>query len=553
MAEFDFRGRRLYRNVLGENEHRVTVPITPRNQVVAPRTPRSINFAVTHLPTSDRVPHLVSVRVETIPENLLEDDIPIYAMNLLRSEVEMVIREYNRNIDPATVNGVFGVANNRYISRSGTLEELLTVAKVEELLDMVVQSNEYVTILDMELSFRIVRGSLDGGAGIREEDGGKIPSWLLKNCQGRSNYPTRAVELAWKNYSIVDGGLVRRVSCAAIAIGFFLEPKLKPAIKYREAFLRRAYYRQKKYGLGEYATVDQILSLVEHEEFWPWRITVIDFGNIGKNVRFATATGRAFDETQVVPYPEGGKAVKNCMYLYRNTRPDHYVGLLFPGTAIRKYNNLTWKFCQKCIVMHPGIGVSHECSTYKPPPKKCVYCGITHEKPGDCFYIQCRDCHGPYPRSEGKIYTHRCLILPKIPKTGIDTEQGDSGKKVRVWAYDIESCLESEEVPIKIPCYQLDLQHRFITEPVMVQRVTAHVPMWVGARDIYGDALEEFYGEGAFDDFVRWTTTVNKGNNIFVAHNGSGYDTNLVLESLYRNTRGFIINEPIRNGTKTLL
>lgn len=160
-------------------------------------------------------------------------------------------------------------------------------------------------------------------------------------------------------------------------------------------------------------------------------------------------------------------------------------------------------------------------------PKKCLTCGVQFQK--------------GYDRSANT--GHRCIVCVKPKEPDQFWKAGDPPgtdlpvlqAPYKLWAYDLESCVERETV-LYGPSYNITDEHTFdgdgIDFSVTYVKLAKHKVNMVVFRNVFDDASEEtYFGNDCLERFVALMLQTNHGKNICVAHNGSGYDSRLVFEA----------------------
>jgi hypothetical protein len=140
-----------------------------------------------------------------------------------------------------------------------------------------------------------------------------------------------------------------------------------------------------------------------------------------------------------------------------------------------------------------------------------------------------------YNRDAGE--GHRCIFYDACkPLPPLQQAVGDIGYKL--YAYDIESAITRHTTRLEVR-YQI-VDGKYVTTPlgrpieiITDQGVAIHTVNMVVVQNVF-DLTEKkiFTGEHALTDFLVHMITTNGGENICVAHNGSGYDTRLVFAGL---------------------
>lgn len=162
--------------------------------------------------------------------------------------------------------------------------------------------------------------------------------------------------------------------------------------------------------------------------------------------------------------------------------------------------------------------------------KKCEYCNnVTCEK-GHCFRT-CKNCTGRiknvYAHDNHRCIVHDNSVAETLLETGVNSGKE---KKYKLWAYDLESCREFQTNKF-VTKFKRD-GHGFNRNlEVIVERKSFQKPNLVVFQNVFDPAEKHIYfGDTCIDQFLQFMIEHNKGFNICVAHNGSGYDTQLISE-----------------------
>lgn len=163
------------------------------------------------------------------------------------------------------------------------------------------------------------------------------------------------------------------------------------------------------------------------------------------------------------------------------------------------------------------------CDTCKQKPcissgctRQCVLCGSSFKK--------------GYSRTEGE--GHRCLVYFEAPATNFNLTDEES-KDYNLWVYDLEACTR---VTFKDAKVFERKDNEFTVEngdyKVAVRKLEMQRVNMVVYRNVFTGAETVLFGENALQKFILEMLETNKGRNICIAHNGSGYDSRLVLEEI---------------------
>ena len=223
-------------------------------------------------------------------------------------------------------------------------------------------------------------------------------------------------------------------------------------------------------------------------------------------------------------------------------------------TFVKAAFALLSKFCEDCLHVYPHYpdvtGIQCHCETDETNEKKKKPCRQCHQSKCTCpckgcglskceCPAQCKICHVVFKRGYNRDAGegHRCIFydlcepIPAIKKN--ETEKG-----YKLFAYDIESAIKRHSTIMEVK-YQL-AGDKYATTPrgypiemITDVGVAVHTVNMVVVQNVF-DLNEKmiFRGEDALTEFIMHMRLTNEGNNICVAHNGSGYDTRLVFAGL---------------------
>ncbi len=406
----------------------------------------------------------------------------------------------------------------------------ITTAFIHEQLDDLAQSNAEMDIFDLEWFVNIDPGSfLEGGAvakGIR-------PAWAT-GCDS-----------TWQ-----DQG----VNCCAYALAFLLsEEKVTKNKVTRLRAIEEARLLADLLEWGDTTTVPELSAFVK--AYPRYRVSVI--WNSPAESQSYTYYGEEYEEMPEAVDGRGtNKPDKFTLYLILSG--GHWAACKSPAQVWRKWKGYSG-YCNRCIKPYNPSLQLHDCTTGRNRGKPellekrvCERCGIIGKH--ECAFFRCKNCSSKCKKGQ---LIHRCLIYedePSDSKKEFCREVTD-GKHPSLWAYDFESRLEIKESSRRVICdFVLDEDDQY---PENVEDITVwdfttacHRVNYAYAKNIFTGETREFFGDSATEEFINFCLTYNKGNNIFVAHNASGYDARLIFSSL--RTRGSLMSEAkaIMRGNK---
>ena len=419
---------------------------------------------------------------------------------------------------------------------------------IEQIIEDLQQSNEDVSIYDIEWSVVIRTTTITQGAAPDV----RIPSWIV-------NY-----KATWQGHTFQGVTL----NCAAFALAFWRWGT--PHIAEARA---EAYDIQTRFNWETSVTFAQIGRVVTLPEFADVRLIIYTPGQIRGFVD-STYSGIDYD-------PESARN-EHVIFMVFDPAQKHY-GLGQPRSVFTKFGIKGMDratICHKCSFAYtptrPCICGQVDLDEEPPPnvkapaapltvvqarkkakrklaaEKACATCGIF----GGCgCYIPAPCCKGKKSPAGG----HRCILMGKEeaelwwqPPEGDDTEvypvyitQDDHRFAVesqdlsprcpfKLWAYDVETFLDAvSEEQVEIFAEDENGEFSLGEDGTFTMRYVTkskHCVNLIVARSVFGDEEYIFKGDDCLDDFVRFAMTANRGRNILCAHNGSGYDSRLMLE-----------------------
>jgi hypothetical protein len=231
---------------------------------------------------------------------------------------------------------------------------------------------------------------------------------------------------------------------------------------------------------------------------------------------------------------------KKIIYIYYDHLNLHFCAVKAPQKFINQIWSENYRWCHDCAsFFNPRLRLSCGCDGqprkdgYK-RKKPCISCGelILNQKSHRCDYQKCITCKN-YLEKGPQMTEHRCPLNIDIDSIPKDFESGHK-KAPQLWVYDIESCI--------VLAPQLNRDMVFMTdengyhsrgENGLPRNYLAERHYQVPNLLIYMNIFTgEFRKTSSIETFIRDMLTINKGNNIVLAHNASGYDSRLIFEEL---------------------
>lgn len=457
-------------------------------------------------------------------------------LQILRGVRASGIRGPRRDLE-RRIRGVLTARNmegpDRSVGRSIILKDL-DEQKIEDMFSLITQSNDQLEIYQVQWVFILPPDFFRQGASAIV----KKPKWWKGNAQG------------WEKHEDEFGV----INCAAVALTLCTNGIDRPYRKYctrPKQLLKDARKLQKEMGWGEYVSLPELQDfIVKYPKF---RLTVI---MSEKCSSFHTYEGKEFK-----PCKEsllGSQPSEYYIYVYFDLHQKHYCDVRHPQEFYNNReatNNL--RFCHHCTTRF-NRGSKHKCEQVewhptkpKTPCKKCNLIGCTK-----CRFITCYNCGCLYERGDTNGEQHRCMLLDFSKEdTGYNINEND-GKKPALWVYDLEAeVIETEE---EVSFKELDEEgyYPFSDEEIddsviFIEKINQQVANYCYALNVFTGETLEYFGEDCLDNFLTYILNYNLGHNIMLAHNGSGYDTRLIYESLLKRQSNIILS-PTMRGTKFL-
>lgn len=438
---------------------------------------------------------------------------PRTSLRVIKQRVNGLLKAENMVAGGATVNS--------YEQNMGRLNQ----AHILDLFERAHQSNQTLLITDLEFTFFIDPSSyLEGGC----QDPPKPPSWIkTKNV---INHPS------WKPQG---------VNCAAFAICW------------RLYYLKRNYLRDPPRAIRDAKALCEQLS---------WEETISPF-QLREFIE-------AYPTYRIAAFSPSHKTAPFCYtgdeFIYNETKPSdkiiylilhqsHFAYTVSPLSSLKAfYRSQNLRFCQRCVIIYDGSN-THDCATntLKPiskKPKPCSKCGVIGRH--SCTDISCRFCCSVYAKNT----FHRCLIMkaPREEKRNSFSHLPDplcDGELPSLWAYDFEARVSYEESTQQlITEFITDSNGQFIDglpSKVCIYDFTIakQTVNFACLKNVFTKERKTFFGPDALTNFMLFLLSYNRGNNICIAHNASGYDTRLLFDGFTTiNQQVTII--PIMRGNK---
>lgn len=402
----------------------------------------------------------------------------------------------------------------------GTPIEEITTAYISELIAAIVQSGGDLGIDELEFLFVIDPASLAIGRGKA-----KRPSW------------DKGVKYAktWTEWEDDQGP----ITCAAVALTFLISPKEDDYRKHPAKASKAARELQTKLGWGESVAVHQFQDFVNLYE----KYKVVIF------LPFSLKSPYQFKGSEYIFDGD-----KNILHVTWDPTQLHYAALANPQAAMRNIKNSNYNWCHGCSQGY-GQWKPHTCDYHQHVIKKYdLKCRNCNERgKHNCSLYTCRTCRDTFQK--GSTTIHRCAVITDIRKEEANNflRRGDTedGSKKALISYDLESKFNTIRIPCQVPSFNLDEEGYYTDVVDYSHDMLEHEANMVCYKVAFHGQEGTFTGKLCIRDFIEFLLGFNKGNNICIAHNGSGYDIRLVFRALGDFVDAADIR-PIMRGTKLL-
>lgn len=440
-------------------------------------------------------------------------------------------RRFNRTTSYSNIRGYLTATNihgwsvSRYFESNLVAIQHITPMMCLEILNRIHQSGGDVSIYDVEWTFVFQQSTLNEGGNPRA----KKPEFVC----GTQFADT------WKGYRDQFGD----ICCAAYALN-----RVGSGKNYRGSRKKfaQADARQLQAELNWGPTIS-IPMLQDYVDKYPTKRVVVLKPMQTKVPEHDIFTGDNFRMPEQV---NNERTYENCLYLIYDPEQEHFGACLNPRTMMRHMkDHLKW--CHWCCSAYSRKD-RHECegNYYRPSEKslrQCPHCNLYGKH--ECTFRRCKSCTIAYKTD----IPHRCLLMGKerdakankfVGMPGIEKNQGYSA----VWVYDLECRMKAiQSIAQRIQGFEICDDGSI--QSVHGFEIQEHVANLVWARNVYTGEEKHWFGDRCLDDFLDFILAYNKGDNICIAHNGSGYDTRLVFQKAKERTEYYTFH-PIMRGTK---
>lgn len=417
----------------------------------------------------------------------------------------------------------------------------ITVREMERLFDL--QSGDDMELYDFDWQFIFMAGELSFGGAHSVRKPAYVKSNHYKEC--------------WKPQKYFKDDL----NCAAFALIYALQEGINPG-RINTAMKKKVWQVQEKLGWSEFIRPSQIKDFLKLPPYRHIQVVVITVGLSD----FSDTTFTGPDWIHVLPEGATLRArPENVVHLLFDQNTNHYAVCASLKDVLYAHRS---SLCGMC---HVAYGPEDPCQcdaenqeaieeerVLRALARRQRYCKTCESPNNECT---CPKKKHPCSCGTSAGTSHRCISFAKPDDSKKEFLVGPFDPENPVytlWAYDIESA--QTLVPGEyVHGFEMNEEgSEYVSENnkpklVAINR-TYHKVNLVVCQDVFNPTNKHvFKGDDALDLFVTFMVkSYNNGYNLCYAHNGSGYDTRLVYESLTK-TGAKIKHSMITRGCKQLL
>lgn len=348
--------------------------------------------------------------------------------------------------------------------------------------------------------------------------------------------------MSWTKYKDAKGP----IACAAVALCLCINGVDRTFRNYPtrpHQLVEDARKLQDEMNWDEYVSLEELKDFLE--KYPKFRLSII---MSEKSSRHNTYEGKDFQAA--TDNLVGATPTPYYIYLYFDLVQKHYVTVKYPQQYYRnRFNDKSIKFCHACVTRFCDKQ-EHKCADMEwkalKPLIKCRKCGLTNCK--KCKFTRCENCGVKYSKETGDTELHRCMLLDFGGEDkGYNVHEND-GKKPALWVYDLEARIETVLIE-GVEIGKLEADGYYSDEVEFVEITHQQIANYCYAINVFTGQRLEFFGDNCLDEFLTFMLNFNDGHSIALAHNGGGYDTRLIYESLLKRD-GTVKMSPIMRGSK---
>jgi len=476
---------------------------------------------------ASQMPHIVSIRPLTVGGTNADFDSVLRTLaGTIRDSVTRQVMQFTGWSTYRSLREAYGrllATNENEGSVHGFTQNFASIGEITqqaimEVFESIQQSNGTILITDIIWEFHLDPNSIAVGGAQKV----RVPSWMT----------TLKFRKTWEGHDDVN--------CAAFALCYMLYGERQALTKAKEL--------QEELGWQETVVIQDLQKFID--VYPTYRLSV--FLPHCATTPF-TFTGKDF----VWPDPMPRQCPEKLLYLVYDPTQKHFAATKSPAMILRAIKKTPVLWCHKCVVgfsqVQPHVCADGEIvqERKKQKPMPCLKCGVigTHS----CELVSCRFCSSIYKKEEG--YDHRCIVYKeeKKEKEKMFYSEGPlDGSLTCLWVYDFESRIAIEDsVRQVISDFNVDENGHYLKEEevrVYDFKIQKHEVNFVAFRNVFTDEEKTFFGPQALTDFILFMLSHNKGKNICIAHNASGYDTRLLFSQCKILDQTVAMNPIMRGG-----
>ncbi len=408
-------------------------------------------------------------------------------------------------VNPDNVRGY--ISGETAGGRANTWENTISIVGItfeviQEITEAIQESGDDISITDIEWRFYYdVNTLIQGAARVVRK-----PNW----------WPNKFVQ-TW--ISVPD-----EISCAAFALCYLIYNNRHEYRRLDGRSSRDAQALMKEMGWGVTVSFPEFQIFVDKYPQYKLVLLVSDMLKIPSTL---ILTGSEYT------------AQENVLYLFYDQHQNHYAS--YPNMSAlvkKKYKSEVLTWCYTCHCCY-SVNKDHTCVNndtflHKAQITKCHKCSYIGKH--ICDFWSCRACGLVIKKN----IVHRCILWKNARKDELNSYQNNGdGSKPALWAYDFESKIIYGEESLQqvIVKFLRNPNGKYATSQLLLRRKKyseKHEVVLVVCRNVFSDEQYIFDGDTPMVNFLNFLNAYNLGNNICIAHNGSGYDAKLILFYCYK-------------------
>lgn len=388
----------------------------------------------------------------------------------------------------------------------------------------------------------------------------KIPS----NVKGNN----LLYEFTWRDQELFINGENIKLNCMCVALAAGMAEPLttKPSYEFISNVKLQAFKLMEVYGM------DKELQMTIAQKFVldnpKYRVCILN----KQSIRFLY-TGKEYVIPEIFKNNNNGRQIprryfKYTIFIY--AIHETYINHIAFTPFITTLTPASQKFCYCCCQYYKGIH-GHTCESrtvtaHKKHEQGELPCHKCNKYKVDgkhiCPFVECKNCKCHYEKVQIRHNLHRCVVMNKkteTPKFG-EGEDGDFG----LFVFDFESRLDYKESRAPVISDFVMVDGKYPTnmgesiaifsnrEGMFFLNQGQHVVNFACLQNVLTGEMMiwDEKNSNPIEGMVDYLLNHNKGNNVVLAHNFSGYDGRFIYEELARKNVTRI--EPNFDGTKLI-